>query len=41
MGFFKSMHDLSKQTKEMQRNQPPAGARIRPVFVPTPGLVAL
>ena len=28
MGFFKSMHDLSKQTKEMQRNQPPAGARM-------------
>ena len=28
MGFFKSMHDLSKQTKEMQRNQPPAGVRM-------------
>ena len=28
MGFFKSMHDLSKQTKQMQRNQPPAGARM-------------
>ena len=28
MGFFKSMHDLSKQSKEMQRNQPPAGARM-------------
>jgi hypothetical protein len=28
MGFFKSMHDLSKQTKEMQRSQPPAGARM-------------
>jgi len=28
MGFFKSMHELSKQTKEMQRNQPPAGARM-------------
>jgi hypothetical protein len=28
MGFFKSMHDLSKQTKEMSRNQPPAGARM-------------
>jgi hypothetical protein len=28
MGFFKSMHDLSKQTKEMQQNQPPAGARM-------------
>jgi hypothetical protein len=28
MGFFKSMHDLNKQAKEMQRNQPPAGARM-------------
>ena len=28
MGFFKSMHDLNKQAKEMQRNQPPAGARL-------------
>jgi hypothetical protein len=28
MGFFKSMHDLSKQTREIQRNQPPAGARM-------------
>ena len=26
MGFFKSMHDLNKQAKGMQRNQPPAGA---------------
>src|ERR1700727_1788797 len=28
MGFFKSMHDLNKQAKELQRNQPPAGARM-------------
>ena len=28
MGFFKSMHDLNKQAKEIQRNQPPAGARM-------------
>ena len=28
MGFFKSVHDLNKQAKEMQRNQPPAGARL-------------
>jgi hypothetical protein len=28
MGFFKSMHDLNKQAKEIQRNQPPAGARL-------------
>jgi hypothetical protein len=28
VGFFKSMHDLNKQAKEMQRNQPPAGARM-------------
>ena len=28
MGFFKGMHDLNKQAKEMQRNQPPAGARM-------------
>ena len=28
MGFFKSMHDLNRQAKEMQRNQPPAGARM-------------
>jgi hypothetical protein len=28
MGFFKSMHDLNKQAKEMQRNQPPVGARM-------------
>jgi hypothetical protein len=28
MGFFKSMHDLNKQAKQMQRNQPPAGARM-------------
>jgi len=28
MGFFKSMHDLNKQARQMQRNQPPAGARM-------------
>ena len=28
MGVFKSMHELKKQAKEMQRNQPPAGARM-------------
>jgi hypothetical protein len=28
VGFFKSMHGLNKQAKEMQRNQPPAGARM-------------
>jgi hypothetical protein len=28
MGFIKGMHDLHKQAKEMQRNQPPAGARM-------------
>jgi hypothetical protein len=28
MGFLKGMHDLNKQAKEMQRNQPPAGARM-------------
>jgi len=28
MGFFKSMHDLNKQAKEIQRNQPPAAARM-------------
>jgi hypothetical protein len=28
MGFFKSMHDLNKQAKQTQRNQPPAGARM-------------
>src|SRR3984957_1673096 len=28
MGFFKSMHDLNKQAKELQRNQPPAGVRM-------------
>ena len=28
MGVFKSMHELKKQTKEMQRNSPPAGARM-------------
>ena len=28
MGFFKSMRDLNRQAKEMQRNQPPAGARM-------------
>ena len=28
MGFFKSMHDLNKQAKEMERNSPPAGARL-------------
>src|ERR1700722_15497597 len=28
MGFFKSMHDLNKQAKELQRNQPPAGGRM-------------
>jgi hypothetical protein len=28
MGFFKAVHDLNKQAKEMQRNQPPAGARM-------------
>jgi hypothetical protein len=28
VGVFKSMRDLQKQTKEMQRNAPPVGARL-------------
>jgi hypothetical protein len=28
MGVFKSMHELKKQAKEMERNRPPVGARL-------------
>ena len=28
MGVFKSMHELKKQAKEMERNSPPVGARL-------------
>jgi hypothetical protein len=28
MGFFKSMHELNKQARELERNSPPVGARM-------------
>ena len=28
MGVFKSMRDLKKQAKEMERNAPPVGERL-------------